>query len=44
MYNTPLVFDLDKFDKKVFDSLGEKWKEKIMQSPEYEEATKDEEF
>lgn len=44
MYNTPLVFDLDKFDKKVFDSLGEKLKEKIMQSPEYEEATKDEEF
>jgi hypothetical protein len=44
MHNTPFTFDLDSFDQKKFDSLGEKIKEKIITSPEYEEATKEDKF
>ncbi len=43
MVNTTLTLDLDKFDKKVFDGLGEKMKEKIMSSPEYQEAMRENE-
>ena len=39
MHNTPFTFDLDSFDQKKFDSLGEKIKEKIITSPEYQKAT-----
>jgi hypothetical protein len=47
MFNAPKVLDLDRWndeDVKVFDSLGEKFKEKIMSSPEYQKATSEEKF
>lgn len=38
MHNKPLVFDLDKFDQKVFDNMWDKMKEQIKASPEYQTA------
>jgi hypothetical protein len=36
--NPPVRFDLEDFDKKVFDGLPNWQKEIIMKSPEYEKA------
>jgi hypothetical protein len=37
--NDPVIFSLDDFDKKVYDTLSEKTRAKISQSPEYKRAT-----
>lgn len=47
MFNAPKVLDLDRWndeDEKVFDSLGDKFKEKIMSSPEFQKAIWEEKF
>jgi hypothetical protein len=37
--NDPVIFSLDDFDKKIYDTLSEKTRAKISQSPEYKRAT-----
>lgn len=40
-YNPRFVFSLEDFNQKIYDSLPERKQTKIMQSPEYQEITKE---